>query len=609
MTRSTWPAWAAGAAVIALAAGAAGPARAADAQGAPLMLRSLDPPVLLPDGTEFQTWESARPPEFSRTWHVDAGHAAASDDGPGTADRPFQTIGRAAQVLQPGERVVVAAGVYRERVRPPRGGTGPDRLISYEAAPGAEVVLKGSKVFQETWTPAPGGGGEGKGAWSAPLAPSCFGDYNPFDIDNVTAEQFDHMSWAQPLRGKVPYTLPRGLVFQDGRRLTQVAAAEALAGTEGAYWVDRRARVLHVRPFGGGDPNARLWEITTERVAFGPDTIGLGFIRVKGFTVEQVGNAFPMEQEGAISTWRGHHWIIEGNTVRQVNGVGIDVGRQFGHWPQPPLVGHHIVRGNTVEEAGVCGIAGLGVHGDFHLLIEGNVVRRAAWHDVERLYETAGIKTHLNTRCLLRRNLVVDTLHGPGIWMDYTNANSRCTQNVIVGTRTQWHGGIFIEASSIPNLIDHNIIWDTTGNGIYEHDSSNQIFVHNLIGRSTGAAVLLRGKVTDRKPYGRPIVDGDHRVAGNVFVECAKGGVLDQGKSRKSTVEPNLAEGAAAALERDAWRLAWSAPGGAPPGPPAAGLTHDFLGRPRPPGPVAPGPFADLPPAPTTITVWPIPGP
>jgi hypothetical protein len=41
-------------------------------------------------------------------------------------------------VLQPGERVVVAAGVYRERIKPARGGSGPAALISYEAAPAVD---------------------------------------------------------------------------------------------------------------------------------------------------------------------------------------------------------------------------------------------------------------------------------------------------------------------------------------------------------------------------------------------------------------------------------------------------------------------------------------
>ena len=579
-------------------------APAGDPKGSRIMLRSLDPPVVLPDGSEFKTWEV--PCAFTRTWHVDQSNPKASDTGPGTEAEPFLTIGRAAEVLRPGERAVVGPGIYREHVKPARGGGGPDTMISYEAAPGAEVVIKGSKVFTETWKPSRRDGQAASDTvWSAPLAARYFADYNPFDVENVTSEQFDHMSWAQPLRGKTPYTLPRGMIFQDGRSLSQVARYDELAATPGSYWVDRPAQVIHVHPFGGGDPNGKAWEITTERIAFGPREMGLGFIRVKGFTVEQVGNCFPMQQEGAISTWRGHHWIIEGNTVRWVNGVGIDVGTQFGPWPKPDLVGHHIVRGNTIEDVGVCGIAGIGTRSDFHLLIEGNAVRRAAYHDVERLYETAGIKTHLNTNCLIRANLVADTLHGPGIWMDYTNANSRCSRNVVVGTRTKWHGGIFVEASSIPNMIDHNVIWDSSASGIYEHDSSDQIFVHNLIGRSTGAAIRLRGKVTDRRPYGKPIIDGNHRAANNVFIENG-GEVVEQSKNRKSTVEGNLSQGITATLDARTLELVWSANGKLPRGKAVEGITHDLLGAKRESGPVLPGPFATVPTEPTRVRLWPV---
>src|SRR5512137_549084 len=82
---------------------------------------SLNPPVQLPDATEFTTWEV--PMRFKRTYHVNASHPRASDANPGSEARPFATINRAAQVLQPGERVVVGPGLYRERVRPARGGS------------------------------------------------------------------------------------------------------------------------------------------------------------------------------------------------------------------------------------------------------------------------------------------------------------------------------------------------------------------------------------------------------------------------------------------------------------------------------------------------------
>jgi hypothetical protein len=84
-------------------------------------VKSLNPPVMLPDGTEFKTWEQET--ASSRTYYVDGSHPRATDSNPGTRDQPFATINRAAQVLQPGERVVIAAGVYRERVIPARGET------------------------------------------------------------------------------------------------------------------------------------------------------------------------------------------------------------------------------------------------------------------------------------------------------------------------------------------------------------------------------------------------------------------------------------------------------------------------------------------------------
>jgi len=550
-------------------------------------MKSLAPPVLLPDGSEFKTWEAT--PRFTKTYYVAQKRPQASDANPGTRERPFKTIGRAAAVLQPGERVVVAEGVYREHVRPARGGTSPTRMVSYEAEPGATVVIKGSKVFTETWTPSTHEGKTPKGIWQAKLAPKYFPNWNPFDIENVTKEQFDHMPWAHALRGRLPYTLPRGMVFQEGRLLRQVTRYDVLANTPGSYWVDRQAQVVHIHPRGGGDPNGRLFEITTERVAFGPEKTGLGFIRVRGFVVEQVGNCFPMQQEGAISTWRGHHWIIEHNTVRWANGVGIDLGLQAGWWPQPPVIGKHICRRNTIEDIGVCGIAGIGVHDDFHLLVEDNLIRRCAWHNVERLYETGGIKTHRNTNCLLRRNLIVDTLHGSGIWMDFTNANSRCTQNVVIGSRSRFHGGIFVEASCRPNLVDHNIVWGTRGCGIYEHDCSNQVFAHNLIAHSTKAAILLRGKVTNRKLYGKPIASGGHRAVNNLFVGNQPNAVVQQ--KGKSEVAGNLDAGIEAQLDPTTHTLTLSLPKPLPRCIVLNAVTHDYRGvergRPR----RTPGPF------------------
>ena len=146
-------------------------------------------------------WE--RPLTFSKTYYVDNGSAHADDQGPGSSDRPFRTISRAAQILQPGERVVIASGTYRECVRPERGGTGADKMISYEAAPGAKVYIKGSEIIKEGWTQDPvnvfrrPGGPEANPA--APPPPSSWGyqftgatfpdAYNPFALASVAGDR------------------------------------------------------------------------------------------------------------------------------------------------------------------------------------------------------------------------------------------------------------------------------------------------------------------------------------------------------------------------------------------------------------------------------------
>jgi len=99
----------------------------------------------MPDGTDFISWE--RPADFTRTLHVDSGHPQADDTNPGTAEAPFASIAAAAKIVQPGERVLVHPGVYREWVRPARGGTSPEAMIHFEAATPGEVVISASEVY------------------------------------------------------------------------------------------------------------------------------------------------------------------------------------------------------------------------------------------------------------------------------------------------------------------------------------------------------------------------------------------------------------------------------------------------------------------------------
>ncbi|MEJ7613366.1 MAG: chondroitinase-B domain-containing protein, partial [Candidatus Fervidibacter sacchari] len=76
-------------------------------------------------------------------YFVDVNSPKASDANPGTAELPFKTINRAAQLVQPGDVVVVKAGIYREHVRLTRSGK-PGAPITFIADPPGSVILTGS---------------------------------------------------------------------------------------------------------------------------------------------------------------------------------------------------------------------------------------------------------------------------------------------------------------------------------------------------------------------------------------------------------------------------------------------------------------------------------
>ncbi len=584
--------------------------------------RSLDPPVYLPDRQEFKSWEV--PLAFSRTYYVDGSHPRASDGNPGTAPLPLLTIHRAAEVLKPGERVVIAAGTYRERVRPARGGTGPDRMISYEAAPGAAVILKGSEILKTKWSPSKRSvRSDSRPLWMTTMPQELFTEENPFAELNLTDQQIDKcMPWAVGTKGKVPNTLRRGLIFQDGKRLKQVATYDQLTDAVGSYWMEADGLTVHIHPLGQADPNRAAFEVTTRGFVFAPEEFGLGYVRVKGLTIEHSGSRFPRPQQGALSTQRGHHWIIEDNTVRECNSIGVDIGDQFDvSGPDLARGGQHVVRRNTVTDCGIGGIEGKCIE---HTLIEENTIRRCGWQRIWRIYEVAGIKVHCTVSCLVRRNLVTDTIDAPGIWLDYGNRNSRVSQNVIINADCT-NGGIFMEASQVPNMVDTNFVWATKGNGIYQHDCDELVIAHNFVGQSTEDALRMR-ICQGRQVLGRLSTARRNKIMNNVFV--AGGSMLSisdpdnvsdhnlfaRGRKPFDLARWSKAHGwdrnsvvadIRAAFNPDTLELTWSAGGAIPECPAMDGITHDFFDRPRQGNTVSPGPFGPVPGKSTRVQVDP----
>jgi hypothetical protein len=458
----------------------------------------------MPDGSQFPKWE--KPLHFTKSYYVDGQAKNADDNGPGTKERPFRTINHAAQVLQPGERVVIAEGVYREAIHPARGGTSPDAMISYEAAPGANVVVKGAVVVTG-WEPSEGWriGLDPQTnlpvkAWELHLDPKLFpSGYNPFALDNVTDDRY----WINYAKDNMwNYFRRRGMVFVDGKPLEPVESPSALAGPSprslnffsdlhwaplfqefssytGKVWVESDGLTLHVRLANDEDPSKHVIEITNQESVFSPAKPYQAYIRVKGITFKYAGNSFPNPQKGLVSTNHGNHFIFEDDTFEWANSIGLDIGNiDWAAAPPPEPLGFDIIRQNVFRYCGIEGLGGTG--GPENVLVEKNLFEWIGWQDAARMSESGGTKMHRAKNLLFRNNIVRHIRHANGIWLDIANANVRITGNLFADIPGDVNPhAVHIEGSDTLNQIDNNIFWHLTG-GILIRDTNNVIIAYNL---------------------------------------------------------------------------------------------------------------------------------
>ena len=506
--------------------------------------------AILPDGSRFCFWEKET--VWQRELHVSAEDPSASDGNDGSAEAPFRTIGRAAEEAGPGTRILIHAGIYRECVRPARGGTDPEHMISYEAYGDGPAIIRASEkvtdfTVSEGWMLR--GDGKTKPAiWEYDLTPDVFRGYNPFCAVNIL---HDRLFIEYEKTDMTPYLNRRGCVFCDGKPLEQVPLYNMMGEQENAYWVEANGMKVHFRLAGDADPREHRIEVTVREQCFAPEKPFLDYIRVKGLIFEHAATGAPVPQRGAVSAYRGHHWIIEDCEVNWSNGVAIDVGNECWHHThaEGEIIGRSVIRNCTIRDAGVCGIAGLYAE---EMLIEDNLIEGTGWQRMELSWEAGAIKLHNSINGLIRRNTFRNTFRADHLWLDCENQNNRITGNRFLNGREQ-REAIFIECTRDGvNLIDNNIIWNVEGRfdparvpvepgstgwyklreneavngyGIYCEGTDRLVIAHNLIGHCRHSGYYA-------KPVGFRMYAGDRggtsreaRIYNNIFYECGEAAI------------------------------------------------------------------------------------
>jgi len=580
-----------------------------------------------------------------------------NDAADGSAAAPLKTISAAADRAQPGDVITVHAGVYRERIDPPRGGTADERRIVYQAAPGESVTIKGSE-------PVTGWQKVEHDTYRAILNNAFFGEFNPF-ADMIRGDWFNRL-------GRDHHT---GAVYLNGHWLTEAATKEnvmAPAGNSPLWFAEVGDKHTTIwAQFPGVDPNEQNVEINVRQSVFYPSKPGVNYVTVRGFTLEHAATPWApptAEQVGLIGVHWSKGWIIENNTIRYSTCTGVTLGKhgdQFDNTSQDSAegyvetihralargwskenIGHHVVRNNHISHCEQAGI--VGSMGPAFSLVEGNVI-----HDihVRRLFtgaEQAGIKFHGAVDTLIRRNHIYRV--NRGIWLDWMTQGTRVTQNLL---HDNGHNeDLFVEVNHGPFLIDNNIflskisLKEMSEGGAYAHNLfAGRILLRKEHSRLTpylqphgvGVAGLKNIAVNDERwannlfiaPAGLSVYDGQEaqlKLAGNVFMGGAKPAAEESsaivedardprlklseesGEYRLSlAVKPQWPKNADRPLVTTQWlgaAVVPEAPFEQPDGSPYR-LDTDYFGKPRNAENPFPGPFAQ-PDADATYRVWPV---
>ena len=94
------------------------------------------------DGGEAGAIDDPAPGNVRTAYVVDQAAPGAADTNPGTEEKPFKTVQRAADAAKPGDTIYVMAGKYDERVRVKAGGT-EGKPVAFVAMPRRSATVGG----------------------------------------------------------------------------------------------------------------------------------------------------------------------------------------------------------------------------------------------------------------------------------------------------------------------------------------------------------------------------------------------------------------------------------------------------------------------------------
>lgn len=472
-----------------------------------------------------------------------------TDFGQGTKEEPFLTINKAASLAVAGDTVIVHEGVYREWVDPKFKGLSNKRRITYQAAEGETVVIKGSEPIK-SWKHEEGT------VWSVTLPNSFFGEYNPYSLEVfgdwlVTIDETKHL----------------GDVYLNGMSFYEVSSYEELLDpvvrtTHRDHWTGQIVPILNPTQtkyvwyakvdeenttiyanFHGADPTLELVEINVRRSCFYPTQTGIDYITVKGFEIAHGATPWApptADQPGLIGPNWSKGWIIENNVIHDSKCSGISLGKEAstgdnyrsirkdkpGYQYQlesvfsaerngwcKEKIGSHIIRHNIIYDCGQNGIVG---HlGCIFSEVHHNHIYRIAVKREFYGHEIAGIKFHAAIDTYIHHNRIHNC--SLGIWSDWQTQGTRFSKNLLYNNNRD----LFVEVSHGPYIVDHNIL---ASEHVLDNAAQGGAYINNLIYGKMSQWKVLNRSTQYHLPHSTKVAGfsfvygGDDRFYNNLFI-------------------------------------------------------------------------------------------
>ncbi len=352
-------------------------------------------------------------PLFAATYEVAQLNPKASDEGPGTTDQPWKTIGKATEVARPGDVIFIRGGIYRERVLVKTSGTF-EAPIRFEAAPGERVILTGADRMTG-WQRTEEAAQVYRVDW-----PHRFITWN---------RSMTHPDDAyHRVIGRCEQVIVNGYLLRQVLHVGQLAP--------GTFFVDVPNHALFAWDAAGADLNKAHVEASVRQEIF---RVEGDHVQLRGLHFRYAAN---MAQRGAV-VLAGRHNIMEDCVVEFMNSSGA------AFLGEDAIVRHCVFRDN--------GQLGFGASRAHRLLFTECLVENNNTKGFDRGWEAGGNKLALCREAVLERSQFTRN-RGNGIWFDIGNTNCVVRQCLISDNED---AGIFYEISFGLHAHDNVIV----GNG------------------------------------------------------------------------------------------------------------------------------------------------